>query len=565
MGVATALLLVGAYSTEIADTDFWWHLRTGQYVVEEATLPAPDPFSYTWDLGEEDYPGERRVRSFNLTHEWLSQAIWYCIYAVGGFGALVLWKALLLAFAAGASGLFVLRRTRSATAAAGAALLSAPTFVYFAADRPALLTFALVPGFILLLERFFDGESDRELWALVPLQWFWANSHGGFFLGWVVLGAYFLRSLRGLDPGRRKRFWIIAGAAVAVSGLNPNGFRVVEVLIAYRQSSLTKTLIEWKAPPLWGPPYVFQALLYAAAAVLAFSWRRVVFSDALLFAAFAVAALTALRNITLIAFLAPALIFSYAWPELARRFPRLAGPAPAYVLFALVAGSSAYLVTHGSLFQLRVAEWKFPVGAARFLAENKPPGKMFNSYEYGGYLIWALGPEQQTFVDGRALNEGVFRDYRTLLYGGGQNIEESRAVRSKLYEKYDIGYVAMNSFEYVVGTLYPLVLDLADRANRDWALVYSDAQAVVFVRRAPENREWLRGRTIPKARVAEHLVSSCRTYVEHSPDLPNCARTLGMLLMQMDQRDPARNAFELYRRHYPYADPEVDRLLSELR
>jgi regulator of sirC expression with transglutaminase-like and TPR domain len=86
----------------------------------------------------------------------------------------------------------------------------------------------------------------------------------------------------------------------------------------------------------------------------------------------------------------------------------------------------------------------------------------------------------------------------------------------------------------------------------------------VFVRRTSENREWLRERTIPKARVGEHLVSSCRTYVEHSPELPNCARTLGMLLLQMGERAQARNAFELYRRNYPYADPEVDRLLAEL-
>ena len=42
-----AVCLLGLFSTEIADTDFWWHLKTGQYIVERHSLPVPDPFAYT--------------------------------------------------------------------------------------------------------------------------------------------------------------------------------------------------------------------------------------------------------------------------------------------------------------------------------------------------------------------------------------------------------------------------------------------------------------------------------------------------------------------------------------
>ena len=42
-----ALLLAGWFSREISDTDFWWHLRTGQYLAERHTLPVPDPFAGT--------------------------------------------------------------------------------------------------------------------------------------------------------------------------------------------------------------------------------------------------------------------------------------------------------------------------------------------------------------------------------------------------------------------------------------------------------------------------------------------------------------------------------------
>ena len=71
----TAIFLFGWFSTEIADTDFWWHLKTGQYIVQHHSLPVPDPFAYTTSLNPPAYQGEDQVRHFNLTHEWLAQAL----------------------------------------------------------------------------------------------------------------------------------------------------------------------------------------------------------------------------------------------------------------------------------------------------------------------------------------------------------------------------------------------------------------------------------------------------------------------------------------------------------
>ena len=73
----TAIFLLGLFSPEIYDTDFWWHLRTGQYVVQTHSLPAPDPFAWTTEQARDQYSGESRTRYFNLTHEWLAQAMLY--------------------------------------------------------------------------------------------------------------------------------------------------------------------------------------------------------------------------------------------------------------------------------------------------------------------------------------------------------------------------------------------------------------------------------------------------------------------------------------------------------
>ena len=82
--VLAGVLCLGMFSPEIRDSDFWWHLRTGQYIVETRWLPVPDPFAYTTAAAPLAYPGEDAVRHFNLTHEWLAQAILYCIYATAG-------------------------------------------------------------------------------------------------------------------------------------------------------------------------------------------------------------------------------------------------------------------------------------------------------------------------------------------------------------------------------------------------------------------------------------------------------------------------------------------------
>ena len=316
----TALLLLGLFSTEVADTDFWWHLKTGELVLETRSLPYPDPFAYTTDLGEESYPGERRVRYFNLTHEWLAQAFWYLLYAAGGFPLLALWKALLLTIACGLSGFLAWRGTRSPLAACLTALAGAPVLLMFASDRPALVTFALVPVFVTLLELWRDDGDDRLLWALPPLAVAWANSHGGFFMGWVVLGCY---AVEALGSERRKPLWIAAAASILASGLNPSGFGIVGVLAGYRDSFLTQTLIEWSRPPLWGPPYIFQILLYAAAIVMLLRLKHVRIAHGLLFVAFGAASLLAFRNLPLIAFLAPWMLAIHGSPLPAGKLPRI--------------------------------------------------------------------------------------------------------------------------------------------------------------------------------------------------------------------------------------------------
>ncbi len=57
----------------LSDGDFWWHLKTGEYILNTRSIPKTDFFSFT------NY-GKAWV-----AHEWLSEAIFYAIYSRFGF------------------------------------------------------------------------------------------------------------------------------------------------------------------------------------------------------------------------------------------------------------------------------------------------------------------------------------------------------------------------------------------------------------------------------------------------------------------------------------------------
>jgi hypothetical protein len=532
-----AVFLLGLFSTEMSDPDSWWHLATGRYIVQQHRLPATDPFAYT-TAGAPLATDEVSVRRFNLTHEWLAQAVWYGIQTAGGFAAVVLWKALLLTLLCGLTGYVARRRTGSWLWGAAAALAAAALAVEFAHDRPSILSYVFTAAFIAIL------EDRRRVWLLPVLSLVWANCHGGFFLGWIVCGAYAADALVRRAPDRN-RILIAGAAAVLSSGINPNGFATLATVLAYRHSPMQATLIEWSRADLWGTPYAFDLLLYGAAISLLLAWRKVRISDWILFAAFSAASLMAFRNEMLMGVVAPFLIATYA--------PKRAVPVRYVALTAtlLLAAATIWQTVRGNFFQLRAAEWGYPAGAADFLREHHIDARLFNTYEYGGYLIWRGRP---VFIDGRALSEAVFQDYRQIL--GAPPGDPSR---EQLLARHGIGAIAVNGFEYNSGVLYPLVLALAQPAGDAWKLVYQDAQAMVFLRDVPPGMP-----VLDKRAMADHLETECRTHIEHTPEFSLCARTLADLAMRAGDNERAKRMLQLYLSH-PYADdPEARRAYQRL-
>jgi len=222
--------------------------------------------------------------------------------------------------------------------------------------------------------------------------------------------------------------------------------------------------------------------------------------------------------------------------------------------YAALAALSAILVwgaVAGRFFQLRAAEWRYPAGAARFLREKNVTAPLFNTYEYGGYLIWA---GQRVFIDGRALSESLFQEYRMIL---GTPPGDPR--RGQTLDRFGAGAIVMNAFEYNSGVLYPLALDLSRPEQTEWKLVYEDPAAMVFARSLPAGAAEL-----PKGRIVDHLEAECALHVERDPGFPLCARTLGDLFLRSGDKARARRALGLYLAHPIGDDPEARRAYLQL-
>ena len=543
----SAFALMGWFSTEVSDPDTWWLLKSGQYIWQNHKLPVPDPFAYTTYMGQPAFPGEEHMRDFDLTHEWLSEVVFYLVYAGGGFAGLVLFRAALLTGFCGAVGLVAFHRSKGFYRALGAVFLAASIADKFRSDRPFLI------GFLLLALVMAALEYRRWLWALPPMFVVWANMHGGFFLGWAPLGACCAEALflrwRGRPLADERRLWLVSAASILASGLNLNGFRAVTILSTYQNSALQMSLWEWQHTALW-PPEMFGVLLFAGAAALLWARSQARVSDWLLFLVFAAAGIEVVRNVILIGLIAPIVIARYIpWK---RAVPVLAE----FLVAVLVLAGAGAQIARGSAFQFHAAEWRYPAKAADFLLAHHVSEPMFNTYAYGGYLMWRLWPQERVFIDGRALNESVFLDYRRMAGNadstGGKSADE-------LLDQYGIQVIVMDGFKYTSGETYLLPVALSDPSQKEWKLVYQDAEAVVFMRHPPPGVEPLNS-----LEALTSMESQCAGHIQHLPGQPRCARGLGQLFARIGDTARARHWMAFYLEHRIEPDPEAESLYRRL-
>lgn len=453
-------------------SDTWWHLRTGAWIWEHRRLPQVDEFSYTRYAVAWRPPG------------WPVQVTFYLLHRYVGLGALNVWTAVL----AVAAYLLIAGTVRGGPyLRALALLLAALTGNVYQAARPYMLTTLLTALFLWALETWWQHRgSGRRLWLLPPAMTLWVNAHAGFLAGFLVWLAYLGEAL--VNPkayARRVPLLSLGLGLLAATLVNPLGPRVwLYPLGTLRLQRLT-WIQEWQAPDFTQPqtwPFLlwwFLALGVQTTGAPRWRWRHLV-----LWMLFAALSFRAVRNLALFSLVAPLVWTAYARPwwshfrkvlaRLLPAFPPRQPPRPrpalnrALTLIAwTLAGLKLLAISTPQAVQQAVAQ-NFPQSAVTYLQATRPLGRLFNSYNWGGYLIWAL-PEYPVFIDGR-----------TDLYGDEFLELWVRIVRAEpgwaqVLDRYRVNVVLLEPTWPLVRVL-PLV---------GWREVYRDGQSVVFLRYPP--------------------------------------------------------------------------------
>ncbi len=474
-GLLVAILCIALFTLAAQpspDADLWWHLRTGEWILEEGAVPHGDPFSST------------RAGAPWVAHEWLADVALYGLYRAGGAGALTLASAAVLTLTFMV--VYVLSELRPHLAVFTTLLAALASAVAWG-PRPQMLTL-LFAALTLLALRLGSERGPRWLVILLPLMLLWANVHSGFFLGLAIIGAHLLAKCAeialarvGFVQRRSDRLSVgtlaltLLGATLA-SMLNPNGAALLVYPFFTLFSHAMQTYIaEWHSPDFHDARFLPFALLWLGLiAALAVSPRRPTFAELLLVVGLGYESLVSIRNVPLFAIVAAPLITRQCACLFARLpLTRQRDPGPNWPLLnwaVLLLAAGAAIVRVGADLPASESSYaqSFPVSAADYLLSAKPAGPILNSYNFGGYLIWRLYPQYKVFIDGRA---DVYGD--TFMDEYYARAWQGRGDWQGYLDRYQINVVVMEAD----GTLANLL-----RAQAGWKLVHEDGVAAVFQR-----------------------------------------------------------------------------------
>jgi fermentation-respiration switch protein FrsA (DUF1100 family) len=458
-----------------SDGDLARHLRHGRHMLEQGGLIRADPFSFT------------RPGAPFLGFEYGSQVIYALAERVGGLPAVAVLAGLLVALTYALLTGFLLKRGVDPLLTSLTVGLSIVLGVEHWTARPHLFSFLAVVILLGLLER----KSPGRVVGYAALFTVWANIHGGFVYGWILISLYLIGSLGEMvwSPARdtwreRSGYYLrLLLTTMAVTLVNPRGLELHRHLWEFFSTPfLRNNTVEFTSPNFHeAGSQVFLAILLLTLVILTLYRQRPTLPRLLVICAGAAFALIAIRNIPLYGLTVLPLLALHVddgWRRLSAlrgirgRFEATAGRTstlPWTLALALLLGGLA--LSHGRIGSLQLIGQNFdptvfPVDAVARARSAGLDGHLFSELIWGGYVLYGW-PEQRVFIDGGTdfYGEALFREYIQIvsLASGWRH----------LLEKWDISLA-----------LLPPRSALAHELAREpgWALWHCDSVAALLTR-----------------------------------------------------------------------------------
>ncbi len=494
VGVLGVLVFTPLSVKLLGDAGIGWHIRTGQQILATHSIPRADSFSSTM-AGQPWF-----------AWEWLYDVVAGGLESALGLNGVVWFTAVMIAAVFAWTFRLLMARGANILVALLLVLLAmSASMIHFLA-RPHVVSWLFTMAWFWILQSAEreprDGRmarGSRRLWALPLLMLVWVNVHGGFLVGFVLLGIFWLaalwrwfaanenrieESLEKIAAGKRAGTLLWVGLlCFAASLVNPYGWKLYAHVYAYLSNRFLMSHIdEFQSPNFHGVAQkCFLALLLITLAVLWRRGRELRVSDGLtvLFAVYA--GLFASRNIPVSSILLVLAVGPLVWaPKFISGFAErmhavevgLRGhvwPMVAVVATLLIAANGGRVGTT-QWMDAHFDSGRMPVEAVNYVAQHELAGPALSPDFWGGYLIYRLYPGTRVVVDDRhdLYGEAFFRAYLKMVRG--------EAGWNDFLREHPAGYLVLPKDAAVTSLL---------RLTPEWKAIYQDDVAVVFVAGGP--------------------------------------------------------------------------------
>ncbi|MCF8278440.1 MAG: hypothetical protein K9J17_17060 [Flavobacteriales bacterium] len=494
---ATLALIYAAFffarPINLATADLGRHLVNGELIANGIT-----------DVLYKNYYSFTEPQHAFVNHHWASGVVFHYVHQMFGFKGLsvlyMLMCLLALVFMVFASAKKQVRAIPVLVALSVVAL-----FAYRVEVRPEGFSYALIACFYYLFSKFRSGNIGFKtvLPMLLLLQILWVNLHIFFFLGIIVAGVFVLDSLINKRESLKELLAIAAGM-VLVSLLNPhtyNGllapltiFNEYGYMIAENQTILF--MLDRFGNPELNHFVLFEIVAIGLIAVAV--WKKLwkpLFVELLLTIIFGALGSMAVRGIPLFALffipLATGILvhlvddLKFKTKQTVMRSIPIIGIGFC-VLFIGLKGTyaSARKGYEGLGLIINIDR------CGRFLRSQEIPGKMFNNYDFGSYLIYHLHDRQKVFVDNRP--EAYSVAFFDSIY---KPIQEDDAIWKAKSAEYGINSIV---FYRLDNTPWAQPFLIRRTQDPEWVPIYVDEVSLVMVRNTTSNQRWIKQFALPR-------------------------------------------------------------------
>lgn len=474
-------ILLGCFTSidkTLLDPDVLWHIAAGDLILQTHSIPQNDPWSYT----------AGNYRWMNLS--WLFDIALSAAHSLQGLAGTAKLALFLMAGLAGLMAHVSYRYSGSLILSLITTILSIWCILPAMLARPHWVTYLFGLAFVYLLRH----RQHGLLWPLPLMMLVWANTHGGFFIGFFVIGAFGIEALVKRDYFQLMRLTGIGGLCAITVLINPLGISIFEAVMRTMQSPLAAYLIEWQPLNIADPMTAIYLLLFLGTS--GFLLGSLPLAERLLALGGFLLALSNGRMFQVavclsVPYFALALQARIADSPFAARFAYkdadymadLSKPLAVLAAKALALGLAVFVALPAS--NILLLEKTFtpsgqyaPKGAVNYILENHPQIRFLTHYNFGGYIIYETRGRLPVFIDGRA-DTAYPRDVATddLIFFNSPLINEKQLLPQpsfkELIRKYGIGGI-LTQRDDMLDRLLPM--------DGEWQRVYHDKTASVLVR-----------------------------------------------------------------------------------